>query len=206
MPALILREPRYNTQAKALREGVGEEKNFARNSPEVLAAFEQRFGTGFRTRFPPEPNGHLHLGHAKAMAFNFGQAAAARQAGWEAETILRLDDTNPEVEEQEFVTAILNAVEWLGYRPCKVTHTSDYFGELYQLALELIDKGFAFVCHQSPEEVNLNLNPQSSIRNPQPPNPHPQPSTLHPKSPTLYPLNLEHKYLTLVKYSLLLLL
>ncbi len=57
VPALILREPSKNVQAKGLREGVGEGKNFARNSPEVLAAFERRFGCGFRTRFPPEPNG-----------------------------------------------------------------------------------------------------------------------------------------------------
>ena len=181
MPALILREPRYNTQAKALREGVGEEKNFARNSPEVLAAFEQRFGTGFRTRFPPEPNGHLHLGHAKAMAFNFGQAAAARQAGWEAETILRLDDTNPEVEEQEFVTAILNAVEWLGYRPCKVTHTSDYFAELHDFALQLIDQGLAYVCHQTAEQVRasrLQARQARIHRQPLPPGTHSQKHSL----------------------------
>jgi hypothetical protein len=177
---LVLREPRLNIQAKAVRDGLNASRNFAKNSEEQLASFLNKFGSGFRTRFPPEPNGHLHIGHAKAMAFNFGQAAAARAAGFEAETILRFDDTNPDTEDASFASAILEAVAWLGFKPDRVTHTSDYFGELYQLALELIDKGLAYVCHQTPEQVNFNL--QSSTLDPSTLDP--RPSTLDPRSST----------------------
>ena len=150
---LLLREPRFNIQAKPLREGVPAAANYARNSPEQLAAFLAKFGHGFRTRFPPEPNGHLHIGHAKALAFNFGQAAAARALGFKAETILRFDDTNPEAEDDVFIKAIYDAVAWLGFAPARVTYTSDYFADLYVLALQLIDNGYAYVCHQTPAQV-----------------------------------------------------
>ena len=157
---LLLREPRLNTQAKPVRDGVAEANNYARNSPEQLAAFLDKFGAGFRTRFPPEPNGHLHIGHAKAMAFNFGQADAARAEGFEAETILRFDDTNPEAEEQEYIDEIRAAVSWLGHTPARETYTSDYFGELLHCAHRLIDKGLAYVCHQTAAQVTaLHLNP-----------------------------------------------
>ena len=81
------------------------------------------------TRFPPEPNGYLHIGHAKSICLNFG---LAQKYGGQCN--LRFDDTNPEKEEEKFFTAIKDAVEWLGYRPYKITHSSDNFVQLYEWA------------------------------------------------------------------------
>lgn len=78
------------------------------------------------TRFPPEPNGYLHIGHAKAMRFNF---TVAKENG--GHTYLRYDDTNPVKENQEFIDKIADCVYWLGYEPYKTTFSSDYFEELY---------------------------------------------------------------------------
>ncbi|KAL5604864.1 uncharacterized protein BROUX77_005050 [Berkeleyomyces rouxiae] len=94
------------------------------------------------TRFPPEPNGYLHLGHAKAIAINFG---FARFHG--GKTILRFDDTNPDAEEEKYFTAIKEMIAWLGFKPATVTHSSDNFQKLYDLAEKLIDLGKAYVCH-----------------------------------------------------------
>ncbi|EKX38376.1 hypothetical protein GUITHDRAFT_144305 [Guillardia theta CCMP2712] len=127
---LILRDPSVNLQAKPLRAGVNQTRNFARNSEDQLKDFLDTFGSGYRTRFPPEPNGYLHIGHAKAMLFNFGQAAIARSQGNQAETILRFDDTNPAAEEQEYIDGIFDSVKWLGHVPVKVTYTSDYFQQV----------------------------------------------------------------------------
>ena len=77
-------------------------------------------GGGYRTRFPPEPNGYLHIGRAQAMNFNFGQAAIAREQGMRGETVLRFDDTNPTAE-AEFIDSILDNVAWLGHTPARVT-------------------------------------------------------------------------------------
>ena len=88
-----------------------------------------------RTRFPPEPNGILHIGHAKAININFGYAAAH-----DGICFLRYDDTNPEKEEEKFFVGILDMVKWLGYTPFEVTHSSDYFDQLYEWACELITK------------------------------------------------------------------
>lgn len=93
------------------------------------------------TRFPPEPNGYLHIGHAKAIAVNFG---FARHHG--GVCYLRYDDTNPEKEEEKYFTAILDMVEWLGFKPYKITHSSDNFQKLYDLAEKLIGMGKAYVC------------------------------------------------------------
>lgn len=109
-----------------------------------------------RTRFPPEPNGILHIGHAKAININFGYAAAQNGV-----CFLRYDDTNPEKEEEKFFVAIKDMVEWLGYKPYKITHSSDYFDQLYSWAVELIQKGLAYVCHQSANEMK-GFNPQPS--------------------------------------------
>jgi glutaminyl-tRNA synthetase len=94
------------------------------------------------TRFPPEPNGYLHIGHAKAIAVNFG---FAKYHG--GKCYLRFDDTNPEAEEEKYFTAIKEMVEWLGFKPYAVTYSSDNFDKLYEKAEELIKLGKAYVCH-----------------------------------------------------------
>ncbi|XP_076392899.1 glutaminyl-tRNA synthetase [Megachile rotundata] len=108
------------------------------------------------TRFPPEPNGILHIGHAKAININFGYAAAHNGMCY-----LRYDDTNPEKEEEKFFIGIREMVEWLGYKPAKITHSSDYFQQLHEWAIQLIEKGLAYVCHQSSEEMK-GFNPPPS--------------------------------------------
>ncbi|VDN55834.1 unnamed protein product [Dracunculus medinensis] len=100
------------------------------------------------TRFPPEPNGILHIGHAKAINIDFGYAKVHGGICY-----LRFDDTNPEKEEERFFKDIEDVVHWLGYKPYKVTHSSDYFDQLYDWAVELIKKNLAYVCHQRVDEI-----------------------------------------------------
>ncbi|KAH7144549.1 tRNA synthetases class I, catalytic domain-containing protein [Dactylonectria estremocensis] len=102
------------------------------------------------TRFPPEPNGYLHLGHAKAIAIDFG---FARYHG--GQTILRFDDTNPDEEEQIYFDWIIKIVKWLGFTPSAITYSSDYFQKLFELAKELIKKDKAYVCHCDEAEIKL---------------------------------------------------
>ncbi|XP_015748894.1 PREDICTED: glutamine--tRNA ligase-like [Acropora digitifera] len=109
-----------------------------------------------QTRFPPEPNGILHIGHAKAINFNFGYARVNNGVCY-----LRYDDTNPEKEEEKFFTGILDMVKWLGFEPWKITHASDNFGKLYDFAVDLIKRGHAYVCHQEYEEIK-GFNPPPS--------------------------------------------
>jgi len=113
-------------------------------------------GGQVRTRFPPEPNGILHIGHAKAININFGYAAVNNGI-----CFLRYDDTNPEKEEEKFFVGIKDMVEWLGYKPFKITHSSDYFDQLYEWAIVLIKKGLAYVCHQKAEDIK-GFNPPPS--------------------------------------------
>jgi len=101
-----------------------------------------------RTRFPPEPNGFLHIGHSKAIAVNFG---FARYHG--GECILRFDDTNPAGEEERYYNAIRDIVNWLGFKPVRETHASDNFDRLYELAEKLIQLDGAYVCHCTKAEV-----------------------------------------------------
>jgi len=100
------------------------------------------------TRFPPEPNGYLHIGHAKSICLNFGIAA---QYGGSCN--LRFDDTNPVKESEEFANAIKEDVQWLGFEWDGLKHASDYFDELYEYAVELIKQGKAYVDSSSAEEV-----------------------------------------------------
>ncbi|HHT21286.1 MAG TPA: glutamine--tRNA ligase/YqeY domain fusion protein [Tissierellia bacterium] len=100
------------------------------------------------TRFPPEPNGLLHIGHAKAITINFDMA---KEFG--GYTYLRFDDTNPEKEDERFVRLIQEDIEWLGFTPHEVRYASDYFGEMYQRAHILIDKGLAYVDDTPAEEM-----------------------------------------------------
>lgn len=120
----------------------------------------ERTGGQVRTRFPPEPNGILHIGHAKAININFGYAAAHNGV-----CNLRYDDTNPEKEEERFFTGILDMVTWLGYTPHKVTHSSDNFQQLYEWARLLVEKDMAYVCHQQVEDIRGFNPPPSPWRN-----------------------------------------
>jgi glutaminyl-tRNA synthetase len=106
-------------------------------------------GGRVQTRFPPEPNGYLHLGHAKSVVLNFG---LAEEFGGTCN--LRFDDTNPAVEDPEFAAAQLEDIRWLGYEPAAVLHASDYFPQLYRWAEELVGKGLAYVDDQDAETIS----------------------------------------------------
>ena len=101
------------------------------------------------TRFPPEPNAYLHIGHARAIITNFELAKA-----FNGKTNLRFDDTNPAKEDQEFVDGILYDLAWLGYKPNNVFYGSDYFEATYEKAIMLIKKGLAYVDDLSQEEIS----------------------------------------------------
>src|SRR5436305_6576563 len=108
-----------------------------------------RFGGKVVTRFPPEPNGYLHIGHAKAICLDFG---VAREFGGRCH--LRFDDTNPTREEQEYIDAIKADVRWLGFDWGRhLHHASDYFQQLFDWAEHLIGQGLAYVDDQSPDEI-----------------------------------------------------
>ena len=104
-----------------------------------------------QTRFPPEPNGYLHIGHCKALCIDFG---TAEKFGGKCN--LRMDDTNPAKEDTEFVDAIKEDIHWLGFDWDRFCYGSDYFDQTYEYAVELIKKGLAYVCELSPEEVKAN--------------------------------------------------
>uniref|UniRef100_A0A671KYT9 Glutamine--tRNA ligase n=1 Tax=Sinocyclocheilus anshuiensis TaxID=1608454 RepID=A0A671KYT9_9TELE len=129
------------------------------NTMNLLKKHLEETGGQVRSRFPPEPNGILHIGHAKAINFNFGFAKANNGI-----CFLRYDDTNPEKEEEKYFTAIKEMVEWLGYKPFSVTHASDHFQLLYDLAVDLICRGHAYMCHQRGEELKGHNIPPSPWR------------------------------------------
>ncbi|MGH9600296.1 MAG: glutamine--tRNA ligase/YqeY domain fusion protein [Terracidiphilus sp.] len=109
----------------------------------------KKFGDArIQTRFPPEPNGYLHIGHAKAIFLDFGLADE-----FGGKTNLRFDDTNPEKEEQEYVDSIQKDVRWLGFEWDRLCYTSDYFGQLYEWALQLVKNGKAYVDDLSAGEI-----------------------------------------------------
>jgi glutaminyl-tRNA synthetase len=108
-----------------------------------------KFGGRVHTRFPPEPNGYLHIGHAKSIHLNFG---LAKEFGGKCN--LRFDDTNPSKEETEYVESIIRDVRWLGGDwEDRLFYASDYFGQLYEWAVQLIQAGKAYVCDLSAEDV-----------------------------------------------------
>lgn len=107
--------------------------------------------TTIQTRFPPEPNGYLHIGHAKSICINFGLAQK-----YGGKTNLRFDDTNPVKEDTEYVDSIKEDIKWLGFNWAIERYASDYFEQLYQWAIELIKKGKAYVDDQTNEEIRLN--------------------------------------------------
>lgn len=116
--------------------------------PELMAEHLKATGGKVHTRFPPEPNGYLHIGHSKAIMVNFGYAKYH-----DGVCYLRFDDTNPEAEAPEYFESIKRMVSWLGFKPWKVTYSSDYFDKLYELAEVLIKNGKGYVCHCTAEEI-----------------------------------------------------
>ena len=111
----------------------------------------KKYGDKVYTRFPPEPNGYLHIGHAKSICLNF--STAAKYGG---KCNLRYDDTNPVKEDVEYVDSIEEDVKWLGFQWDKRLWASDYFDTMYEAAVELIKKGKAFVCDMSADEIREN--------------------------------------------------
>jgi len=115
----------------------------------------KKFGDAVvQTRFPPEPNGYLHIGHAKAICLDFGLADE-----FGGRTNLRFDDTNPEKEEQEYVDSIQKDVRWLGFDWERLCYASDYFGQLYEWAIQLIQAGKAYVDDLSADEIRQHRGP-----------------------------------------------
>ena len=136
---------------------VGRELPSAINTPELLAEHYKVTKGMVRTRFPPEPNGYLHVGHAKSMNMNF--CLAFEKLGVPPErrhTTFRFDDTNPEAESTEYIESLKRDVSWLGWKPAQITYTSDYFFELHALAVKLIEKGLAYVCHQTKADIEAS--------------------------------------------------
>ena len=128
-----------------------ESTNFIRNIIDEDIKARKHEGR-VHTRFPPEPNGHLHIGHAKAILLNYGIAV-----DYNGKFNLRFDDTNPEKEEEEYVNAIINDIKWLG---CdwedRLLHASDYFEQMYEYAVQLVKDGKAYVDSQSLEDIRKN--------------------------------------------------
>eukprot|EP01118_Nematostelium_gracile_P007532 TRINITY_DN2457_c0_g1_i1.p1 TRINITY_DN2457_c0_g1~~TRINITY_DN2457_c0_g1_i1.p1 ORF type:complete len:812 (-),score=231.26 TRINITY_DN2457_c0_g1_i1:35-2194(-) len=143
-------KPKEKEEEKDTKELItfGTPQENTQNDPERLKEHLQRTGGKVMTRFPPEPNGYLHAGHAKSMNLNFGHATLNG-----GHTYLRFDDTNPEAEKLEYINSIIEDVQWLGHKPWKITYSSDYFGQLFDLAIELIKRDKAYVCHQTKEEM-----------------------------------------------------
>ncbi len=127
-----------------------EENNRPSNFIHDIIDYELREGinTRVQTRFPPEPNGYLHIGHAKAICIDF--STAEKYGGI---CNLRLDDSNPSKEDTEYIDAIKEDIEWLGYKWANVYYASDYFDFVYECAIKLIKKGKAYVCDLSAEEM-----------------------------------------------------
>ena len=100
------------------------------------------------TRFPPEPNGYLHIGHAKSLCINFGI-----KEKYNGKCNLRYDDTNPSKEDIEYVNSIKEDIKWLGFEWDQELYASDYFDQMYDYAVSLIKKGLAYVCDYSAEQI-----------------------------------------------------
>ncbi len=125
---------------------------------------KNRFDRDVLTRFPPEPNGFLHIGHAKSICLNFGIADL-----YESKCNLRFDDTNPEKEDQIYVDSIKEDIQWLGFQWAdKPFHASDYFEKFYTSAVQLIKDGHAFICDQSAEEMSRD---RGTLKKPGTPSP-----------------------------------
>lgn len=122
--------------------------NFIEQEIEKDLQLPKLVGQPFISRFPPEPNGYLHIGHAKSICLNFGLAQK-----YQGRCNLRFDDTNPSKEDQEYVDSIMEDVRWLGFEWDELHYASDYFEQLYQWAIQLIQAGKAYVCDLSSEQT-----------------------------------------------------
>lgn len=132
------------------------ELEWANNPPERLAEHAQVNGPIIRTRFPPEPNGYLHIGHAKSINMNFHMAFEKLGVPTEhRRTVFRYDDTNPDAESKEYIDSLARDLAWLGWTPEKTTYSSDNFQKLYELAVELIRRGLAYCCDMTKGEMEL---------------------------------------------------
>ncbi len=132
---------------------VEEEKESLDFIREIIAEDLQtgKHGGEVVTRFPPEPNGYLHIGHAKSICLNFGIALENEKGRCH----LRFDDTNPEKEEEEYIRSIIEDVRWLGFDWGEhLYYASDYFEKMYEYAEQLIREGKAYVCSLSPDEIS----------------------------------------------------
>lgn len=139
----------YTSTALSARE-----LEWANNPPELIAEHKKINGPIVRTRFPPEPNGYLHIGHAKSMNMNFSLAFEKLGVPMEhRRTIFRYDDTNPDAEEEEYIDSLRRDLEWLGWQPERTTYSSDNFQQLYEFAVQLIKKGLAYVCDMTKAEM-----------------------------------------------------
>ncbi len=136
-------------EIKTMQEGAPESRNFIHAFiEEDIAPGGQYEGMTVHTRFPPEPNGYLHIGHCKALTIDFG--TAEKYGGM---CNLRMDDTNPTKEDEEFVEAIKEDIHWLGFDwDDRFYYASDYFDTMYEYAVALIKKGLAYVCELTPEQ------------------------------------------------------
>lgn len=133
---------------KANMEALGEPRNFIEERVEKDLQ-ENRNGQRVHTRFPPEPNGYLHIGHAKSIVLNFGIASK-----YNGLCNLRFDDTNPVKEDEEYIESIKRDINWLGYKwHEEPRYAADYFDQLYEWAVKLVKKGKAFVCEMTSEEI-----------------------------------------------------
>lgn len=137
------------TFAYTLNECMSDEKNLNFIEEIIESDLKNNINDGrIHTRFPPEPNGYLHIGHAKAICINFGLAQK-----YNGKCNLRFDDTNPSTEETEYVVSIKEDIKWLGFTWDNEYYASDYFQTLYEYAQKLIEKGLAYVDDSSPEEI-----------------------------------------------------
>src|SRR6187399_316422 len=133
-----------------MTNGVEKRQNFIRQI--IDEDLETKKYSKLITRFPPEPNGYLHIGHAKSICLNFGLAQE-----YNGQFNLRFDDTNPTKEEQEYVDSIIDDVRWLGGNwEDRLFYASDYFQQLYDWAVQLIKEGKAYVCDLTAEEMRVH--------------------------------------------------
>src|SRR5260370_25084736 len=162
----VMSTSKPDLEAAAPAEGAAKPSNFIRDA--ILEDLKtNKFSGRVWTRFPPEPNGYLHIGHAKAICIDFGLADE-----FGGGTNLRFDDTNPEKEETEYVESIMADVKWLGFEWEGLYYASDYFQQLHDWAVQLIKAGKAYVDDLSPEEI---LKYPGTLTEPGKESPYPKP-------------------------------